>query len=62
VEIGLTVQIDIFVKDRPYGTRRWKHVPRRGDYIKLDGKEAGWHKIKEVNWHGDDYPVVSLIL
>jgi hypothetical protein len=57
------VQIDIIIKDdQLYGTRYWTHIPRKGDHIRLDGKKAGWYLIEEINWQGQDYPIVVLIV
>jgi len=56
-----SVQIDILIdNDEMYGSRNWEHVPSKGDYIKLEGTKAGWYFIKEVNWQGNDYPIVML--
>lgn len=55
------IQIDILINgEELYGGRRWNHIPRKGDFIKLGGKKEGWYSIDEVNWHGDEYPIVTL--
>ena len=54
------VQIDIVVGGEVYGCRNWTHVPRVGECIKLTGKKAGWYLINKVDWHGTDYPIVTI--
>ena len=57
------IQIDIIIEDYGiYATRYWTHIPRKGDYIKLEGDKEGWYLIQEVDWQGKEYPIVVLIV